>query len=85
MGDHPEEKENGGLTDAARAEIKAAIDILRSDGLHIHKTYASFLKSQEEGKKEEESPKEGEPPPKKEDENPPAKKKGLWWGETEEE
>lgn len=34
-----------GLTDEAKAEIQAAIRILRDDGVHIHKTYDRYIKS----------------------------------------
>jgi hypothetical protein len=34
-----------GLTDEAKAEIQAAVKILREDGIHIHKTYDRYLKS----------------------------------------
>jgi hypothetical protein len=90
------EEENEGLTDAAKSEIAAAIAILKSDGIHIHKTYASFMKGQEEAKKDgsgSENPnpgnedpgngEEGQPPPKKEEDADPPKKKGLWWGDRE--
>jgi hypothetical protein len=73
------------LSEEGKAEIAAAVAILRSDGLHIHKTYAEFqkgLKPEGEGKPPEEET-EGKPPPEKGKENdpetPPAKK-SLWWG-----
>lgn len=80
------------LTDEAKEEIKAAIKILREDGVHIHRSYAAFLKSQE-GKPEEkpkdkpedkpEEPTEGAPPPVKDEPTEKPKKKGLWWGDAE--
>jgi len=71
------------LTDEAKAEIAAAIAILREDGLHVHKTYKKFLESQEAEPKE---PAEGDPPPPKEpaQDDPPKKKRkgiGLWGAE----
>jgi hypothetical protein len=80
------------LSDEAKAEIKAAIDILRSDGIHIHKTYPAFLASQtkptEDPKpKPADPPKPGDnpPPPKPTADVPvdPPKKAGLWWGSKE--
>lgn len=83
------------LTDEAKAEIQAAVKILRDDGVHIHKSYAAFQKSQEENKdkpedkpdksqdKPEDKPTEGEPPPPKPEPTEKPKKKGLWWGDAE--
>ena len=80
------------LSDEAKAEIAAAVKILRDDGVHIHKSYAAFQKSLEEtedkpeGKTEdktEDKPTEGEPPPAKEEPTQKPKKKGLWWGDAE--
>lgn len=34
-----------GLTDEAKSAIQAAVKILVSDGLHIHKTYDRYLKT----------------------------------------
>lgn len=75
------------LTDEAKAEIADAIRILREDGVHIHKSYAAFLKSQE-GKTDppkNDPPKdpstEGEPPPVKDQKTDPPAKKGIWWGD----
>ena len=68
------------LTDEAKAEIKEAIRILKEDGVHIHKTYAAFQKSQEETKSSEETTTtEGGPPPLKETKTEPPVKQGLWW------
>ena len=78
------------LTDEAKEEIKEAIRILKSDGLHIHKSYPAFLKSQEEKPKDPptdptteppiDPPTEGGPPPVKEKTEKP-EKRGLWWGD----
>jgi hypothetical protein len=49
------------LSAEAKAEIAEAARILRDDGVHIHRTYAAFQKSQQaDGDKE---PPEGGPPP----------------------
>lgn len=79
------------LTDEARAEIAAAVKILRDDGVHIHKTYAAFQKSQQDKPqdkpedkvqdKPEDTPTEGEPPPVKDTPAVKPVRKGLWWGE----
>jgi hypothetical protein len=56
------------LSAEAKAEIAAAIGILKSDGVHIHKTYPAFVKAQQDadsGKKDE--PTDGKPPPKKDE------------------
>lgn len=82
------------LSDEAKAEIKAAIDILKSDGIHIHKTYKSFMASQEpptdpknpaNPPKDPKNPADNPPPPKPEDppNDPAPKKAGLWWGTKE--
>ena len=77
------------LSDEAKAEIQAAVKILREDGVHIHKSYAAFQKSQEaktEDKpqdKPEDKPTEGEPPPVKDQPAEATKKRGLWWGDAE--
>lgn len=66
-----------------KAEIAAAVKILRDDGVHIHKTYSQFQKSvaETEGKPEDKPDKEGKPPPVKETaDNDPPIRKGLWWG-----
>lgn len=78
------------LTDEAKAEIQAAIKILREDGVHIHKTYAQFLKSQQEPKDPPADPpadpanpptNDPTPPPPTHDPTPKPEKKGLWWGD----
>jgi len=73
------------LTDEAKAEIAAAIAILREDGLHVHRTYKQFLASQEV---KDDEPGEGDPPPVKEEPVPvsekKAKRRGIGvWGATE--
>lgn len=70
------------LSEAARKEIAEAVAILKSDGVHIHKTYAAFQKSltEQPEAKPEEPDTEGQPPPEKPDENTPPVKKSLWWG-----
>jgi hypothetical protein len=74
------------ISDAAKAEIAEAVRILREDGVHIHKSYAAFKKSQEETPPTD-APTEGTPPPDppkdpKADETPePPKKKSAWWGD----
>lgn len=78
-------EENDETITVTKAEWADVIRIMKEDGLHIHKTYAAFMKSQEKPKEGEENPqddKEGSPPPKKEEENEPPKKKGLWWGNS---
>lgn len=72
------------LSEEARAEIAEAVRILREDGIHIHKTYPAFLKSQEPP--QEKGPGDGDPPPPKDDPEPLVKprKKGIGlWGATE--
>lgn len=83
------------LSEEGKAEIAAAIKILRDDGVHIHKTYAQFMKSQSEpknnadpGKSEPSKTDDGtNPPPAKTDNadppNPEPKKRDLWWGDRE--
>ena len=80
------------LSDEAKAEIAAAVKILREDGVHIHKSYVAFQKSlgeKAEDKpdksedKPEDKPTEGQPPPAKEEPVEKPKKKGLWWGDAE--
>lgn len=73
------------LSEEAKAEIAAAVKILRDDGVHIHKSYSAFMKSQEPPP-EDPKPHEGDPPPAK-DPVPPdvkAKKKGLGLWRAEE-
>lgn len=81
------------LTDEAKAEIKAAIDILKSDGIQYHKTYKSFLASQEPPKTDPPKPDPpktdptGGPPPKADPTAgllaDPPKKRSLWFGDRE--
>jgi hypothetical protein len=75
--------------DWAKAEVAKAIEILKSDGVHIHKTYAQFQASlADKGtKKEGEETEEGGAPPEKpeEDKNTPPKKRGYWWGDRADE
>ena len=76
------------LSDEAKAEIAAAVKILREDGVHIHKSYAAFQKSLDKPEdkpqdKPEDKPTEGEPPPPKPEPTEKPKKKGLWWGDAE--
>jgi hypothetical protein len=61
-----------------KKQIKEAVDILRSDGMHIHKTYADFQKSL--GEEKETPPKDGDPPPAKDEPTEKPVKKGMWWG-----
>jgi len=79
-----------GLSEEAKAELAAAVKILREDGVHIHKTYAQFLKAQQSDTPETtdkeptvNTPVEGGPPPVKEEPTDKPKKKSLWWGEQE--
>ena len=78
------------LSDEAKAEIAAAVKILREDGVHIHKSYAAFQKSlgdkpedKPQDKPVEDKPTESEPPPPKPEPTEKPKKKGLWWGDAE--
>jgi hypothetical protein len=76
--------------DWAKAEVAKAIEILKSDGVHIHKTYAQFQASlADKGTKKEgeETTEEGGAPPEKpeEDKNTPPKKRGYWWGDRADE
>jgi len=83
-------EENPELSEAAKAEIQAAIAILKSDGLHIHKTAEAYARSKEtkddssgsgnNDSADTEDGEEGKPPPKKEEENEKPAKQGLWWG-----
>jgi hypothetical protein len=68
--------------DWAKAEIAEAIRILKDDGLHIHKTYKSFMSSQTEDddKTTETQDTEGQPPPAKEKAADKPAKSSLWWG-----
>ena len=40
------------LSPEAKAEIAEAVKILKSDGIHVHKTYPAFLKAQKEAEEE---------------------------------
>lgn len=85
------------LTDEAKAEIAAAIRILRDDGLHVHKTYARYMKENgtppapDPAKTPPADPKakpsvEGGPPPVKDGpppEPPKPGKRSIWWGDRE--
>jgi hypothetical protein len=85
--------------DWAKKEVQEAVRILKSDGIHIHKTYDAFMASKKVNSEAETGEKlaeggeklsgdnpEGNPPPeKKEDEkNEKPKKKGMWWGDRDE-
>lgn len=71
----------------AKTEIAEAVKILKSDGVHIHRTYAAFQASLTEGKDKSETEEttetetEGTPPPTKDDKNEPPKRGSLWWGD----
>lgn len=75
-------EENDPTEEQIKAEIAAAVEILRSDGMHIHKTYAEFQKSlTPETEPPKPEPKEGDPPPVKDDKTDVKPVKGgLWWG-----
>ena len=65
------------ISEEGKAEIAAAVKILKEDGLHISKTYQKVTAAPA---KEEEST-EGKPPPaKKTEEKTAPVKPGLWWG-----
>lgn len=79
------------LSDEAKAEISAAVKILKEDGVHIHKTYKAFMdkvgtkdtlaeKTSEEVEKETapkpEEKTEGTPPPMKDADNEESPKPG---------
>jgi hypothetical protein len=66
--------------DWAKAEITAAVEILKSDGLHIHKTYEQFMAGKEQTPPKDE-PTEGQPPPAKDNPTPTPEKKSVWWGD----
>lgn len=71
------------LSDDAKQELAEVARILREDGVHIHKSYSAFLKSQTTKDEPTDSkPTEGGPPPPKEDktDDAPPPKKSLWWG-----
>ena len=67
-----------------KAEIAAAVKILREDGVHISKTVGSlfekFQGTKTEPPAEPPKPGEGDPPPKKDPPAEPPTKSGLWWG-----
>lgn len=69
--------------DWAKAEIAEAIRILKDDGLHIHKTYKSFMSSQTEDddKTTETQDTEGQPPPVTDTPTETRKNKSFWWGD----
>lgn len=76
------------LTKAAQDEIRAAVEILKSDGIHIHKTYAAFQKSLTNGNQGNPTDPStdppdttGQPPPVKDQATDPPKKCSLWWGD----
>ncbi|HEY6020410.1 MAG TPA: hypothetical protein VIY48_11015 [Candidatus Paceibacterota bacterium] len=75
------------LTEEAKAELREAMRIAREDGIHIHRTYAAFLKSQEQAPPADDKPTEGQPPPVKEETAPetkPRKRRGIGlWGTDE--
>jgi hypothetical protein len=80
---------NDEAPDWAKREIQEAVNILKSDGVHIHKTYAAFQKTLTEkpaegdGKTPEppaEPDTEGTPPPAGAG-NEKAKRKSVWWGD----
>jgi hypothetical protein len=83
------------LSDEAKAEIKAAFDILKSDHVHFNKWAAKHLAKGETPPADPKTPPadpkppvktEGEPPPPR-PADPPAdpapKKAGMWWGTKE--
>jgi hypothetical protein len=72
----------------AKAEIAAAVRILKDDGVHVHKMMGKFGAKKDdppEGTDAEGDDTAGKPPPKKEkkdgDAEPPKAKRSLWWGE----
>lgn len=72
------------MSEEAKAELAAAVKILKDDGVHVHKMLGKFGNAdpaKDSLKKEE--PKEGEPPPVKDKEDTPEpKKRHAWWGEA---
>lgn len=69
-----------------KKEWDDVIRIMREDGIHIHKTYAAFQKTQQEADTEaaKEEATDGKPPPVKDQSvTEPPKKRGLWWGDRE--
>jgi hypothetical protein len=75
------------LSDEAKAEIKAAMDILKSDGVHFTKAMEKHMKGTPPADPKPPVPKPGDnpPPPKAEPpaDPPTVKKAGLWWGTKE--
>jgi hypothetical protein len=73
------------MSDEAKAELAAAVKILRDDGVHVHKTYAKYMSTKDAPPTEEtkEEVTEGGPPPAKEEPTKEPKKRGIWWGERE--
>lgn len=70
--------------DWAKAEIAAAVEILKSDGLHIHKTYEQFMAGKDQPPtepKSEDKDTEGQPPPVTDTPTETSKKKSFWWGD----
>jgi hypothetical protein len=52
------------LSEEAKAEIAAAVRILRDDGVHIHKSYPAFAKAQaDKDTADKNAPTDGKPPP----------------------
>jgi hypothetical protein len=66
------------LSEEAKAEIAKAVSILKSDGVHIHKTYPAFMKAQEEASKGKEPPEGGPPPAKDPPDDDWEEHAGLW-------
>ena len=69
------------LSPEAKAEMQAAIAILKSDGFHIHKTYPAFAKAQAEADAaaKDADTGEGKPPPVKDKTEPEYDEHvGLW-------
>lgn len=72
------------LTDEAKAEIRAAIAIVRED------RFERFLRGRLAGPSTDSAPGAGDPPPPKpgdpvtgNGDNPPVKKRGLYWGDSD--
>lgn len=65
------------LTDEARAEIAAAVAIVRED------RFEQFVRGRLQGPASDKSPKPGDPPPPKTDDGsgPKPEKRGLFWGD----
>lgn len=67
----------------AKREIAAAVEILKSDGVHIHRTYKSFMDSQQQETPEPDKDKgkgKGQAPPVKETTSEVPAKRSMWWG-----